>query len=184
MISQYRNSTNLKGTISDLIAPFQALEDCLVTIPALDDVETATGVNLDVTGELVGQSRTLADGTIYDDADYRILIGARILRNRSIGSSPEFLDFLVFVFGTTPFRFYDLGGMAVGIEIGGGVSPSDTEIALLDHGPTTRAMAVGVGRVWYDETSYFGFLEDTRTGRKGFGLESDLSLGGKFGMLF
>jgi hypothetical protein len=184
VISQYRNSTNLKGTISDLVAPFQALENCLVTIPQLDDPAVATGVNLDVTGELVGQIRTLADGTIYNDADYRILIGARILRNRSIGSSPEFLDFLVFVFGATPFRFFDLGGMSVGIEIGSGAPPPDDQIALLDAGPTTRAMAVGVIRVWYDPAEWFAFAEDTAPNAKGFGEIGDPTKGGGMAEIF
>lgn len=204
--SQYRKSPRFLATASMLVAPFQALEDCLVIIPTLDDPVIATGNiasagpsgrdtgldskpattpgPLDVTGELVGQGRTLSDGTALDDADYRVMIGARILRNKSIGSSPEFLDFLVFVFGVTPFRYYDLGAMTVGIEIGTGASPSADEIALLDDGPTTRAMAVGVGREWYDPAGWFAFAEDTAPNAKGFTEIGDPTQGAQFSELF
>lgn len=197
---QYLKSTNLLATISANNAPFQGLENCAVTIPALDDPTTTDNpssqfnVNLDVTGDLVGQSRILGDGTIVTNAVYLLLIALRIARNTSIGSSPEYLAFLTFVFqtyvsGSAPFRYYDIGGMAVGIEVGSGAPPSADQIALLNDGPgspspSPRAMAVGVGREWYDSTDYFGFAEDTRSGRKGFGLESNLSLGGKLALAF
>jgi hypothetical protein len=91
---------------------------------------------------------------------------------------------LVFVFGVTPFRYMDFGGMAVGIELGTGAPPSDDIIALLDFGPTPRAMAVGVGREWYDPADYFAFEDDPGVGAKGFGLASDPSVGGRLAMLF
>ncbi len=184
VLHQYKESTKLRANISALMAGWQAIEDCAVNIPKQRDPAIAEGVNLDVTGDLVGQSRVLTSGTQLSDADYRLIIAVRILRNHSIGSSPEFLEFLVFVFGVTPFRYMDFGGMAVGIELGTGAPPSDDILALLDFGPTPRAMAVGVGREWYDPAEWFGFDEDTRTGSKGFGLESDPSVGGQLAMLF
>jgi hypothetical protein len=189
IISQYSKAARLIATATAFASAMQKLEDCAVSIPQLDDPAIATGVNLDVTGNLVGQSRVLSDGTILSDAMYRLLIALRITRNSSIGSSPAFLDYLTFVFqtyvsGSTPFRYYDVGGMAVGIEVGSGAAPSADQIALLDDGPSPRAMGVSVGREWYDPTEWFGFAEDTRTGAKGFGLESDPTVGGPMSMLF
>lgn len=160
IIRQYRESPRLVATVEALAAQGQAMEEQLVLIPPMDDPALAGDVNLDVTGDLIGQSRVLLNGTELDDANYRILIAMRILRNKAIGSGPEFVAALEAVFGTTPFRFVDIGHMAVIVELGTGAAPSSDEVALLDGGPMPRAMAVGVGRRWYDPASYFGFIED------------------------
>jgi hypothetical protein len=183
VIAQYRNSPRLMGTVADLVVNAQAMEEQLVKIPPLDDPAIATGVNLDVTGELVGQGRVLADGTVSSDAFYRTLIAARIARNKAIGSSPEFIAAIeLLVFNAAAFRYMDFGHMAVGIEVAG--IPNSNQIALLDAGPMPRAMGVGVSRVWYTDGDYFGFAEDTDPGAEGFGLESNPSIGGRLSMLF
>ena len=189
--AQYQKDTTLLATIAGHAGLAQRIENCLNSIPGLlavasDNPSATTNVNLDAVGNLVGQSRVLSDGTIRTNAELVTAIGLRILRNTSIASSPQCVAALTAIFGSTPFRYYDLGGMSVGIEIATGAAPSSDTISLLDDGvsPIARAMGVGVGRVWYTPSSYFGFAEDTRSGRKGFGLESNLSLGGEFGMLF
>lgn len=183
IIQQYADKPNMVGTVEDLVANAQAMEEELVKIPTFDDPALAGGVNLDVTGEIVGQGRVLSDGTESSDAFYRTLIAARITRNKSIGSDPEYvaaLEALVFV--GTPFRFYDLGHMTIGLEVPG--EPNSNQKALINDGPMPKAMAVGVIKVWYTDAGFFGFQGDPRPGLDGFGLASDLSLGGKMGMLF
>lgn len=184
VILQYRQSPKLLATVSALVANTQALEDCAVQIPPLDDPDIATGVNLDVTGELVGQGRVLINGTVSSDEFFsQSLIPARILRNNSICSSPEYIQALeTVVFVGTPFRYYDLGGLTVGIEVPG--EPSGDQVALLDGGPIPRAGGVGVVRVWFVAAGFFGFQGDPRPGLDGYGLKSNLSLGGRYGMLF
>jgi hypothetical protein len=179
---QYRQSPRFLATVSMLVGPFQALEDCLVSIPPLDDPVVATGVNLDVTGELVGQGRVLSDGTVSSDLFYSSLIASRIARNKAIASGAEFSAAIAALIFPGPFRFYDLGHMTVGIEVAG--EPNPDQQALLDDGPMPRAMAVGVIRLWYTDGGFFGFQGDTRPGLDGFGLQSNLSLGGRLGMLF
>jgi len=182
VIAQYRNSPRLMGTVEDLVVNAQAMEEQLVKIPLLDDPAIATGTNLDVTGELVGQGRVLADGTVSSDAFYRTLIAARILRNKSIGSSPEFIAALELLVFAGAFRYFDIGHMSVGIEVAG--LPSSNQIALLDAGPIPVAMGVGISRVWFDDANYFAFEEDVGAGSSGFGEIGDASQGGKFAELF
>lgn len=160
ILTQYRESANLKGFIADIAQMFQDIEDCDSLISVQRDPAIAEGVNLDGIGELVGQRRVLINGFELIDLDYRTWIAQRILRNKAIGSGPEFVAALEAVFDGTPFRFVDLGHMAVIVELGTGAPPADNTIALLDGGPVPRAMAVGVGRRWYDPASYFGFDED------------------------
>lgn len=195
ILRQYKDSPKLQGLIAGLAALAQRIENCLISIAALDDPAVATGnasdpvANpgpLDVTGELVGQSRVLSDGTVVNDATYRIYIALRILRNSSIASSPEYVAALTTIFGSQPFLYYDLGAMSVGLELPTGAPPSDDTIALLDRdiGPVPVAMCVGVGRLWYVPTAYFAFAEDTRTGATSFGEIGHPSFGGPFGEIF
>lgn len=191
VLHQYRESTKLKATITALMSGWQAIEDCAVNISKQRDPAIAASgdplirsVNLDRIGELVGQPRVLVSGTVLSDADYVVLIAKRIARNRAIGSAPEFLDYLAFVFGASPFRFIDLGGMSIWIEAGTGGPPTADVLALLDYGPSPRAMAVGVGRVWYDPAEYFAFDEDVGAGAKGFGEVGDPTKGGDFAEIF
>lgn len=183
VLHQYKESTNLKGTISDNAELFQDIEDCLVVIPTLLDPAVATGVNLDRIGELVGQSRVLSSGTELNDAAYRLLIAQRILRNRAIGSGPEFVAALEYVFGATPFLFQDLGHMAARVSVATAGPPTDDQLAILGSDVMPRPMAVGVTRLWYDPDNYFGFSDDPNA--DGFGEIGDPPPpGGKLAELF
>lgn len=195
---QYTDKTRFMATVALHAEAAQGIEDCAVTIPPLDDAAVAEGVNLDVTGDLVGQSRVIVSGVEFDDDEYRILIAMRELRNRSHATSPELIVALEtilsppFVLVAIPFRFCDLGHMAVIIEIGTGESPGADIQALLpargpesdvaDPSPAPRAAGVDFGRVWYDPDNVFGFAEDPEA--LGFGLESDPDVGGAFAMTF
>jgi len=183
VLMQYRESTKLRGTITDIAELFQALEDVGCQISTLRDIATATGVNLDDIGELVGVSRVLSSGTSLSDANYRLLIAQRILRNKAIGSGPEFVAALEYVFGATPFLFQDLGHMAVRLSIGTGAPPSADQLAILNSEVMPRAMAVGITRIWYDPANYFGFSDDVNA--DGFGEIGDPPPpGGKLAELF
>lgn len=184
---QYRKSPKFLSTISILTAAVQALENCAVQIATLDDPAIATAVNLDVTGDLVGQSRVLTSGTVVSDAVYRIYIALRIARSSSIGSGPEYVAAVMAILGSTPFTYYDLGGMVIGIDVGSGTTPPSADIsALLDRGTGLVPVAMGVGdiREWYDPAEWFAFDEDTRSGAKGFGEIGTPSYGGAFAELF
>jgi hypothetical protein len=186
---QYRQSPKLQATIAAHAALAQTIEDVLVGIGPLDDPDTVhypdRDTNLDVTGELVGQSRVLANGTVVSDALYRIYIAMRKLRNASIGSGPQYVAALETIFGSTAgtFRFGDIGGMTVIVEIAN--EPTDDQKALMDDtAPVPRAMGVGTVRVWFNPSSFFAFDADPYPGAKGFGELGDPTQGGQFAELF
>lgn len=199
---QYRDATRLQATIAGVSARAQTLENLLVSIPPLDDPTIATGNAadpigtpgpLDVTGDLVGQSRVLSDGTIAPDAKYRTYIGMRIIRNSAHGTDAEFITALrAFFQAATPspiaFHYHNIGHMTIVIEVGtggsGGGPPDSDTVALLDGGPVPRAMAVGVLRDWYDPAEYFAFDEDTSAGAAGFGEIGAPSEGGGMAEIF
>ncbi len=76
---------NIKKLLRVLIAPMQDIETALQQLIART-VDNATGINLDVFGRIVGQPR----GGLLDD-DYRRLIRARIVANRSSGEIESLL---------------------------------------------------------------------------------------------
>ena len=82
-----------EATISGITAPtgVQAIEDLAYQMLALRSVYTATGVNLDVLGKIVGQPRIAYAAT--DDV-YRLLILVKILVNRSAGHLEELLTII------------------------------------------------------------------------------------------
>jgi len=186
--AQYQKDVPLLATIAGHAGLAQRIENCLNSIPGLlaiasDNPSSTTNVNLDAVGALVGQSRVLSDGTTLTNAELVTIIGLRILRNTSIASSPQFIAALTAILGSTPFRFYDLGGMYVGLEVGTGSTPSADIVAELDD-LAPRAMGVQVGREWYDPTEYFAFDEDVTSQAKGFGELGDPTQGGDFADLF
>jgi len=162
---QYQQSTRLLAELDALTGPMQELEDATVTIPSLDDIDVAGGVNLDVTGDIVGQSRILVNGDIVTDAQYRLLIRARIARNGSHSTGPDFIASIGIIFPGAPVRLFDFEGMAIGFLIG--VSLTADDISVLSGDILPRPMGVRINpRGFYDPNAYFGFADDPNA--KGF----------------
>jgi hypothetical protein len=188
LATQYRQSPKFIAMLTFLIQGVKDLADVAAQIPGLLDPAVATVKNLDVVGQLVGQSRVLSSGTEVSDTLFRGLIALRIARNASKGTSPELVAALTavlsppFQVSPIPFRYFDLGGMSVGLEAGTGTPPSADLRALVNGGPLPVAMGVGFSKAWYDPASYFGFDEDPDA--KGFGIAGDATKGGKFAMAF
>lgn len=178
VISQYRNSQKLLATLDALVAHLQDIEDVLTVIPTLDDPAIATGVNLDVTGDLVGQSRLLINGDVVNDTQYRLLIAARIARNTSHGTGPEIIAELETIFGVE-VRFSDLGGMAISISVGR--IPTADEIAVLQADILPRPMGVKLF-TQYHAAGAFGF--DDTPGATTFSENGGASVGTGFAEIF
>lgn len=74
--------TNVKAITGVYLDIFQDIETAIYAVYLSRQLDKATGAQLDILGALVGQAR----GN-FSDADYKPLIRARILVNRSDGSS-------------------------------------------------------------------------------------------------
>lgn len=85
--SQYKLSANFMAWAQKAWQPIDDLTSCLVFISNNYDLTYAVGNQLDVCGQLIGQSRTVGFqpsnnvSPILDDATYRILLLARIAQN-------------------------------------------------------------------------------------------------------
>lgn len=83
-----------------LCAPIQRLEDVLQQMLTMRTVDTALGVNLDIIGRIVGQSRVGA--AVSDDEVYRRYIRAKILTNKSRGLPEDLIAIARLVLGVSP----------------------------------------------------------------------------------
>lgn len=92
LTSEYQSATNL---LSWLTAPLSILDDAsqlLAGLVTFFDLASASGVQLDTLGAIVGQSRTVGFqptsgvSPILDDATYRTLLQAKIAQNQWDGS--------------------------------------------------------------------------------------------------
>lgn len=162
VILQYQNSPKLLKEIELHAMIGQQVMDFFATLPPLDDPANASGVNLDVDGEIVGQGRLLSDGTIATDGQYRVLIAMKGARNVARVSSADYLAGLVALFGA-PVRLADHGGMAISYVVMR--EPTADEVSVLDADIVPRPMGVKVTRAWAPAI-YFGFAEDP--GASGF----------------
>ncbi len=84
------NMDRFEALLEIFVEVFQELEDVDVELVLDTMIETAEGVHLDQWGELVGEPR--AD---WPDDDYRRLIRARILTNRSGGLPEDLISILL-----------------------------------------------------------------------------------------
>lgn len=90
--SEYQGSPKFMAMTLALLQPLFDLIDCLLDFQQAFDLDTAVGPQLDMLGQVVGASRTVAfvpsDGVspVLDDATYRLLIKARIGFNQFSGN--------------------------------------------------------------------------------------------------
>lgn len=90
--SEYQPCTKMMAWLSANLQLYSDLAQCALAIPAAFDISLASGVQLDILGGIVGQSRVMpfqpSDDVspILDDATYRLLIQARAFQNHWDGS--------------------------------------------------------------------------------------------------
>ena len=73
LLTQFREAPQLQGYIKALMSEANPIECALIDLLNLRSIDTATGAQLDVIGEIVGQPREVIDASIltffgYGDA--------------------------------------------------------------------------------------------------------------------
>lgn len=94
LLQQFRGKPRFEGLIAAHASRMQSVEDMLWELLVCDDIDTATGAQLDDLGDLVGQLR----GQL-PDAHYRVFIRARVLVNLSSGTPDELIAIVEMIMG-------------------------------------------------------------------------------------
>ena len=181
LILQYRGATKAREIVDLFI---REVYSGLLPIAIKNgfDIETAVGAQLDIIGKIVGASRNnFVDGINVSliDADYRLLLRMRILRN-NLGSSLYDVDTYLYTYFPDTFHVYDNLGMAISFLVNSADISSDLIRTMLAIDLLPRPMGVATGYVTYipQLTNIFGFLSNTsdttlQTGICGFNSNTD-----------
>ena len=93
--SEHRDKPNLIAWLDSILAIVEAGGVCAESLILALDLDSAQGVQLDILGQLVGQSREvyfqpfIGISPILEDGDYRILLKAKIAKNQWKGTIVE-----------------------------------------------------------------------------------------------
>lgn len=172
LYTQFREKPKIWQIVSTTLAPqFQELEDAFQQLTTLRSIELSEGAQLDVLGRIVGQVR----GAAPTDADYRMMLRARILANRSNGTVPELLAVLRAALDQAGQRVLEVDPVLafqiaiVGLALNPGGTPGDDGwkvTALLDLLGDARAGGVRGVLEWQpeeDAATFYTHLATTLT---------------------
>jgi len=185
--TQYQSSTNFLAYLTALLSVANEIETAFQEVAVQYDIDQAEGINLDTIGELVGISRILPGGplnpltpeqSVLADAQYRLLLRAKIVKNHSHGTNEDVIKGLLYLFNIGYAAIDDRNDMSIGIGIGKMLD--SVEIAmlnLLDILPRPGGVMIQY-RAMFDGNGYFGFTGQTHA--LGFGEEGQPTIGGTF----
>lgn len=124
-----------------LTTAISLLQDASTTIDDLlyfFDIDSASGVQLDTVGKIVGQSREVnfqpSDGTspILSDYDYRTLLKAKIVKNQWKGQIAALMDAWANLFPDSNILIYDNQDMTMTVTMSGNLALIEKD--LIEHG--------------------------------------------------
>lgn len=143
LVQQYK-TPKTEALIAALATPAQDLEDALIQVYTMRWIATAVGAQLDVLGEIVGQSRQ----GFLDDA-YRLFIQSRVLVNRASGCPEELYAIFAPLLpaGATQALTY-LGTASFLLTLGGAAVLDSLAAILAQLLRSARAAGVGGQLVW------------------------------------
>jgi hypothetical protein len=142
LASQYATKTKFRSFLAAIAAVPTNLEEVFADVGLALDPTTAEGEQLDICGRLVGVTRTLPNGGTLTDAQFRILVLAKITRNVCKGTVPEMQTLLRFLFGNPDVHVQDLGGMAMHAQVGRLLTDDEESVLALTSGDSQVAGAI------------------------------------------
>lgn len=142
LASQYADKAKLRALLTGIGGVAQNIETALAAIGITLDVAIVLGQQLEICGYLVGASKTLPNGTVLNDTNYRILTRAKIARNSCKGTVPEMLAAFDLIFSHPDVELQDLGWMAMHAQIGRLLSGDEKSMLALSSGDSMVAGAI------------------------------------------
>ena len=143
VISEHKDKPNFIAWMSAALDKVQGIKDVNNETTAALDIDLAAGVNLDVSGQIIGVKRLLSfqplDGSspILDDETYRFLIKAKVEQNKWQGTIEELYSLwenLAVGFPTVDLQIIDNQDMSFEINFLGPIQVASLGIELILNG--------------------------------------------------
>lgn len=147
LLERHKGRPNIEAFVTSFAEKIQALENAAWDYQTMRSVTTATGYQLDLIGDVVGQLRL---GT--DDDFYRVLIIVKIAINNSQGSPEQLISIFNLLTGSTRTMYLNLKRGRVRIQ-GNGENPLSSGALL--YAQLERVVLGGVA------LKIMGFTNDT-----------------------
>jgi predicted methyltransferase len=134
--SEYAASPKMLAWLAASIQPFQDLQVCLNSFVEAFNLDSAVGAQLDIIGEIVGQTRTVAFqpsgvvSPILDDDTYRLLLKSCIAQNHWDGTIDGLIDIWKALFPGGIIIVNDHQNMTVDIYVAGSFTSILTDLIL------------------------------------------------------
>lgn len=147
LATEYSDSTNLHNLLRVLLQEADTLEQVICDVIDKRWLDTATGINLDILGSIVGIGRGFVDAgagvRLWTDEEYQLLIKAQIAKNHTTATIQEVLDATIFITGTQDIIIRD-GYTFFTISVPEDI-PSELKYFLLNFDLIPRPAGVALG---------------------------------------
>ncbi len=178
LLQQYRDKPNITGILTGLLAEMQPLEQMFCDLGNNRWLATASGVQLDELGVLLGIGRTG-----QSDNDYRKLLQARIYQTISEGLPETIIEVYKFLTEANVVCYQEYYPAGIGLESDGTI-PAGSEVSFYQF--VQLAVPAGVrveSLTTFDPDDSFAFdggIGAAIVGADGFASDTTESDGGKF----
>lgn len=111
LIEQYKGKVRLEALIESIVNPLQEIEDVLNALGTNRWIDSASGVQLDKVGKIVGAYRE----TGQSDEDFRSIIKVQVILNLNQGTPEEIISAAQFYIGAIFIWYLEVYPAAVDI---------------------------------------------------------------------
>lgn len=159
LILQYKGKPRAEATL-DAFLSLVIDGQIFNKIQEIFDVDTASGVNLDLIGKIVGVTRegySFSGPMTLDDIDYRKIIKLKIISNNS-DSSLNSIENLLDIYFEGLIQVFDYSNMTMSYFISSALGSQQLVEFFINKGLLPKPMAVGLGATIYNDSSnFFGY---------------------------
>jgi hypothetical protein len=134
----YWGKPRISAVLAAVLREIQTLEDVIWDQFEAQHIDTANRARLAVMGKLIGQASPQG----FSEEQYRTVLKARALANRSRGTGPEICRVLTALLGPQAFSWTWLGPAVIALTSLNGLSAAQVEMV---HAVMPYATAAGVG---------------------------------------
>lgn len=119
LYEQFKGKPKIDKWVRMIAAQFQDLEDAAQSLLTIVDIDGSIGAQLDNLGHIVGQPRA-----VNDDVGYRLYLRARIVANKSNGTSEDLYRVFRALFGALGYVVRNGGNKSFAMAVLTPLSPT------------------------------------------------------------